>query len=75
VSRSVRHTPICGNTIADSDKRFKAAEHRRERRTVRTALPHDDLPGPKRFGNPWSSAKDGKHWFGDAPLAAKLMRK
>lgn len=74
MSRSHRKTPVCGITTAESDKLFKAAEHRRERRAVRSVLPGEDAPAPKQFGNPWASPKDGKQWF-DPARQPKLMRK
>jgi len=64
MSNSRKKTPICGMTTADSDKRFKSAEHRRERRAVRQILEAGDgVPDPIEFGNPWASEKDGKRWF------------
>jgi len=75
MSRSRRHTPIIGMTTAKTDKPFKAAEHRRERRSVRVAITHDDeVPGAKQFGNPAASEKDGKQAF-DPLSFPKLMRK
>ncbi|MEL4378367.1 hypothetical protein [Brucella cytisi] len=38
MSRSRKKTPITGITTADSDKAFKEAEHRRERRALRSAV-------------------------------------
>ena len=74
MSRSHRHTPIFGNTCKDSDRAYKAAEHRRERRAVREAIAGaDDVPSPKAYGSPNKSAKDGKHYWGRA--GAKDMRK
>ena len=56
MSRSRRHSPASGLTIARSDKPFKVAEHGRERRTVRQLLratrEDDALPSPRRFGDP-----------------------
>lgn len=55
-----------GVTSAASDKPFKTAEHRRERRAVRVALETGREPPPsKDFGDPWRGDKDGKIWFGD----------
>jgi hypothetical protein len=74
MSRSRRKTPVFGNTTAESDKWFKTHENRRQRRTVRELLPvTDDLPDPKKFGNPWASQKDGKGWWHGAQ--EKDMRK
>jgi hypothetical protein len=74
VSRSRRRTPISPNTLAETDKPYKAAEHRRERAAVRTALANEDeTPDPRAFGDPRGADKDGKHWFGDRH--PKLLRK
>ena len=78
MSRSRRRTPICGITTAESDHAWKAAAARKLRRHVRQLLKHthdgDQFSG-KRWDlvNPWSSDKDGKHWFGNRH--PKLMRK
>jgi hypothetical protein len=75
MSRSRRKTPIAGITTAESDKAFKVAEHRRERRTVNAALnTAEDLPHTKLFGNPWASEKDGKRLF-DPTRHPASMRK
>ncbi len=61
-------------TTAETDKPFKVAEHKRERRAVRAAVrAGDDLPAPKAFGNPWAADKDGKQWVRSAD--DELMRK
>ena len=74
MSRSRRKTPIVGITTADSDKLFKQAEHRRERRTVKALLDAGAEPPPaKTFGDPWDGQKDGKQWLDEPP--PKLMRK
>lgn len=74
MSRSRRNTPIVGMTTADSDKAFKQAEHRRDRRAVKVRLEFDEEPLPtKAFGNPWASEKDGKQWLTEP--SPKLMRK
>lgn len=73
MSRSHRHTPIFGN-CADSERQFKAYEHRRERRAVKAVLDEDgDYPAPKAFGSPWAGPKDGKTFWRGAE--AKDMRK
>jgi hypothetical protein len=62
-------------TKADSDKRFKTAEHRRERRKLKETDLTDDMPADsKTFGNPWASEKDGKQWI-DRKRFPELMRK
>jgi hypothetical protein len=73
MSNSYRKTPIIGMTMAASDKRFKKAEHRRERASVKIAVRQaKDAPDPKLFGNPWAGEKDGKRYFTGHP---KLLRK
>jgi hypothetical protein len=75
MARSRRKTPICGITIADTDKPFKTTEHRRERRAVNVALATgEEPPAPKQYGNPWASHKDGKQRF-DPRRHPSLMRK
>lgn len=78
MSRSRRNTPITGVTCARTDHPWKKAAARKLRRAVRqslkTTLDGDRFAG-KRWDlvNPWSSEKDGKHWFGaDRP---ELLRK
>jgi hypothetical protein len=74
MSRSKRRTRIFGITTAESDKRYKVAEHRRERRFVRAALDENvPLPDEKQFGDPWKGDRDGKKYWSGAP--AKAMRK
>lgn len=74
MSRSLRKVPIFGHAVADSDKPYKVAEHRRERHAARIAVRHGrDAPAPLAFGNPWKSNKDGKGYWLDAPPSA--MRK
>lgn len=78
MSRSRKKTPICGMTSAESDAQWKAESARALRHRVKQQLTKElhtnDFPG-KRWDlvNPWSSAKDGKGWFGDRH--PKLMRK
>ncbi|QIG48397.1 hypothetical protein G5V57_12070 [Nordella sp. HKS 07] len=53
MSRSRRKTAIFGITTAESDKRFKQAEHRRERRAVKVLVKAGEEPlAPKAFGDP-----------------------
>lgn len=74
MSRSRKKTPITGVTTARSDKPFKVAEHRRERRAVKAQLDEErEPPPPKSFGDPWDGNKDGKMWL-DEP-SPKLVRK
>ena len=78
MSRSRRKSPIRGITCAESDHAWKKASARKLRRAVRQSL-KATLDGDRFAGkrwelvNPWSSDKDGKHWFGsDRP---ELLRK
>jgi hypothetical protein len=78
MSRSRRHTPICGRTNAASDHPWKKKAARKLRCYVRQALHHDpdgDTLIGKRWEveNPWSSLKDGKSWLGKRH--PRLMRK
>ena len=64
MTRSIRRTPIVGVTTAETDKPFKAREHRRERRAVKVALGADEpLPDRRAFGDPWKGDKDGKQFL------------
>jgi hypothetical protein len=71
VSRSRRHSPICG-VGHGSDKAYKVQSHRSFRSRERQAVLHllDDpdedlpLPAPKQFGDPWGGNKDGKMFIG-----------
>lgn len=72
MTRSVRKTPIAGITIAESDKAYKVAEHRRERRAARQSSDVQDFDG--NYGDPWKAPKDGKSWF-SAERRPALMRK
>jgi hypothetical protein len=60
MTRSFRRVPIVAVTSAVTDKPFKAAEHRRERRAVKVSLKTAaPLPDPRTFGDPWHGDKDG----------------
>lgn len=73
MTNSYRKTPIIGMTTATSDKRFKKAEHSRERSSVKVALRQArDVPNPRLFGDPCLSEKDGKQYYTGDP---KLLRK
>lgn len=75
MTRSRRKTPIIGMTKASTDKPFKTAEHRRERRSVRATVKQlEEAPSPKLFGDPWHADKDGKQWL-DPSERGELMRK
>jgi hypothetical protein len=78
MSRSRRKTPISGITCARTDHPWKKAAARKLRRAVRQSLKatgDGDRFAGKRWDlvNPWSSEKDGKHWFG--PDRPELLRK
>lgn len=76
MSRSRKKTPVCGFTGAESDKPFKEAEHRRERRKAKVALASGrEVPHPKEFGDEWNSAKDGKEYVLDQKIKTKIIRK
>jgi hypothetical protein len=78
MSRSRRKTPIFGFTGAESDHEWKAKAARKLRHKVKqhlnTTLDGDGFAG-KRWDavNPWSSDKDGKHYWSEA--TPKDMRK
>ena len=78
MSRSRRSTPIVGNTRASSERHDKRVANRRDRRVNREILSgsHDDsrLVDRKATSNPWSMAKDGKHFIGHSECP-ELMRK
>jgi hypothetical protein len=65
MSRSRKKKPGGGMTIADSDKPFKAMEHRRERRATAAAIKRGDDPPVDNYGNPWKAPKDGKQYWAD----------
>ena len=78
MSRSRRKSPIGGNTTATSDHLWKKASARKLRHRVKqhlTATLDGDLFAGKRWDlvNPWSSQKDGKHWWRNPD--PKWMRK
>ena len=80
MSRSRRHTAICGITTARSEKADKRQAHRRLRARTRAvaahAHPNTDTvwPVPREVSNPWDMAKDGKLPF-DPIRHPRLMRK
>ena len=75
MTRSIRKTPIVGMTTAETDKPFKAREHRRERRAVQGGAA-DGRAGcrtPRAFGNPWGATRTGSS---SSPMAEpRDMRK
>ena len=76
MSRSYRHTPICGMTTARSEKSDKQRLNRAWRSRVRqrlTVFVRLDDNGQDAFILPdvhheildrWDMAKDGRQWFG-----------
>lgn len=77
MSRSRRKTPIFG-FAAESDHQWKKKSARKLRRNVKQHLATNlnvlPFPGKRRdVVNPWSSDKDGKHYWGKAK--PKDMRK
>ena len=75
MSRSYRHTSICGITTAASEKDDKRQWHRRFRHRNRQWVHQDLDPLPWRMvSDPWLMAKDGKQWF-DQTRHPRLMRK
>lgn len=91
MSRSYRHTPICGWCSCNSEKRDKVIYHHKTRVRIRQlihhALYHGDidsiwLPKPQEVSNVFNWGKDGKMRFdpkedGDNGWVSgrKLMRK
>lgn len=64
MSRSRKKTPAGGVTSASSDKWFKVAAHRSERRAAKVCMGEGRQPEhPKAFGNPWGGPKDGKTYW------------
>jgi len=78
MSRSIRTTPIAGNTCASSEKYDKRIASRRSRRVNREILREfgDDslLKDRRETGDPWVMSKDGKQFF-DPESHPDLMRK
>ncbi len=80
MSRSRRHTPVCGITTARSEKADKRQAHRRLRARTRSvaARAHSETdtvwPGLRDVSDPWAMAKDGKRPFNPVRWP-RLMRK
>jgi len=68
MSRSHKHTPICGIAQCHSRKKWLTAQNQRYRTYVRDQIRHenyDDIQGfCGRFANEWDSPRDGKQYFG-----------
>lgn len=79
MSRSRRHTPICGTTLAASEKQDKALAHRAFRAGVRSTLRsgEHEMPSHRLYGDPWTMAKDGKGFLSPSvrEKCPELMRK
>jgi hypothetical protein len=72
MTNSRKRVPIIGMTSASSDKRFKRAEHSRERAAAKVALAKGrELPSPRAFGDPALSEKDGKQYLPDLDRALR----
>lgn len=78
MSRSHKHTPICGMCVASSEKFDKQKANRRTRRLVRETLGREVAPEVipllREVSDVWTFIKDGKHWF-DFRRYPKEMRK
>lgn len=59
MSRYYRKAPIIGMTTADSDKRFKAAKHRRERRKLKETDLTSETPATQRHSATHGLVKPG----------------
>lgn len=72
MSRSYRKTPIFGITIADSEKFDKQVANRKFRKKTKDMIKkgkYENLPIKlEQVHCKWSMVKDGKHYWGEAPL-------
>jgi hypothetical protein len=86
MSRSHKHTPITGHTLAESEKEDKKIWHGNLRTAERELLSKIDIntsdddnlvePHIKEVSEIWDGAKDGKQYLKlDNPENIKLMRK
>ncbi len=76
MSRSYRHTPIFGFTMAPSEKWQKRRARHVWRQAVKVALGNgaEILPHLREVSNVWSMPKDGKRWY-SARRWPKVLRK
>ena len=75
MSRSYRHTSICGLASAASEKDDKRRWHHRFRQRNRQRVHQGKEPlSLGAVGDPWLMAKDGKQWF-DRTRHPRLLRK
>lgn len=65
MSRSVRKTPIVGNTVAESEKEDKKLFSRRQRKSIKQQLRTTDEPVEKEHkrSGQYLFEKDGKHYL------------
>lgn len=72
MSRSYRKTPIFGFTVADSEKFDKQMANRKFRKKTKDMIKkrkYEHLPIKlDQVHTKWDMVKDGKHYWGDAPL-------
>ena len=78
MTRSFKKTPICGHTLADSDKKDKQLFNRRMRRKVNFTLKKlkeefDGLPEKPehRKTGAYTFSKDGKQYLGKDVIVRK----
>ena len=65
MSRSRRHNPAGGITVAESDAWAKRKANRIERHAVRIAIAADrEVPAKRELTSVWSFPKDGHRWYG-----------
>lgn len=77
MSRSYRHTPIFGITLAKSEKKDKRIANRCLRRTAKIALNRDDeiIPTIRDVSDVYNFDKDGKLWGGSWEDGKEWKRK
>ena len=75
MSRSFKKNPICGHTMATSEKKDKRIANRTHRRINKTRINSGQEPLELReVSDPWGMDKDGKQRF-DPKEHPKLMKK
>ena len=80
MSRSRRHTPIIGMTVADSEKQDKRLANRALRRLARVTLAIygeevEVMPVIRDVSNVWAFEKDGRQYLDNPALFPREMRK
>lgn len=70
MARSFQKTKIFGITTATSEKEDKRLANRSLRRAVKQVIKDEFevLPELREVSNVWSMAKDGKMYWGNAPV-------